>query len=474
MLLKYGLLQLAGRFVPGVIGFVVVALLTRILPPHEFGIFGVVTALIQLIALAGFAWLGLAVMRFATGRADTGRFMASVFAVFWTAVAVIVVAGALSALMPFATGHVGIIATAVFGGIVFALFDLRGAFYASACDFVSPMVLNIARALVGAVVAVAVAYYGGGGLAVSLASSIAALCIIVFFCRSLVKLSPVDANDIRRIYAFGLPVAGGLTLFAVSSWSDRLVLSAYSGAAVVGLYAAATAIVQNTLQLAANAIGSTALPLAVLAHENGGPESGDRQLGQNLVALLGLLLPAGVGLCLLAPNVAAVLVGKDYRPAVVELTPFLVGAAVLSGIRANCVDHCFQLAGTTWHLVAIALLMATVNLGALAVLVPLYAHIGAGIAALITAAAGLIYGVVAARRVYRTHVPFLEIGKVVGATVVMSAILIPMAHFRGIDGLVIQLVAGGITYLAVAFALNLLNLRGVATMALFRRGAPQQ
>jgi O-antigen/teichoic acid export membrane protein len=473
MLIKYSLLQLIGKFVPGLIGFVVVAMLTRLLSPHEFGVFGIATALAQLIVVAGFAWLGLAVMRLATGQVEDPGFRASTLAAFGTAVAVIVVAAAAVCLTPFAAGYAGIVATAVFGGVVFALFDLRGAFYASICDFVSPMALSIARAVVVAAAAVAIAYQGGGGLAVSLGSSIAALCVIAVVCRSFVRLSAVDAKDVRRIYAFGLPLAGGLALFAISSWSDRLVLDAYSGTAVVGLYAAATAIVQNTLQLAANAIGSTALPLAVLAHENGGPEGGDRQLGRNLVALSGLLLPTAVALCALAPNVAEVLVGPDYRAALVALTPFLVGAALISGIRGNCIDHCFHLTGTTWHLIVLAALMAAVNLAMLVLLVPRYAHIGAGIAALVTAASGLCYGIVAARRVYRLHVPFLEISKVLGATAVMAAVLVPIARLRGVDALVIQLMAGGGAYLAAAFAFNLLNLRDIAIMTLSRRGAPQ-
>jgi O-antigen/teichoic acid export membrane protein len=471
MLIKYSLLQLVGKFVPGAIGFVLVALLTRLLSPHEFGVFGLTTALVQLIVLAAFAWIGLAVMRLATGHADDPRFRASALAVFGTATAVIAGAGALFCFAPFASGYAAIVGTAVFGGIVFALFDFRGAFYAAACDFVTPMALGIGRAVVASLAAIAVAYYGWGGLGVSLASSLAALCLIVFACRPFLRPAAVDAENVRRIYAFGFPLAGGLSLIAVSSWSDRFVLDAYSGSAVVGLYAAATAIVQNTLQLAANAIGSTALPLAVLAHENDGPEGGDRQLGRNLVTLLGVLLPAAIGLCVLAPNVAQVLVGPEYRDALVALTPLLVGAALLSGIRGNCVDHCFHLTGTTWHLFALAALMAIINLMLLALLVPPYGHIGAGIAALVTAAAGLCYGVVAARRIYRTHIPFREIGKVIGAAAVMAAVLAPLARFRGIDALALQLTAGLGAYLAAVLAFNPLNLRGAASLALSRRGA---
>ena len=198
----------------------------------------------------------------------------------------------------------------------------------------------------------------------------------------------------------------------MSGWTDRVILGVYSSTAAVGLYAAAAIIIQNTLQLAAQAIGSAAYPLAVVAYESGRRELAVRQLEQNFTVLVGILLPAGVGVCLLAPNIAASLVGRDYHDAVLVLTPLLAAAAVISGIRGNYIDHAFQLGGNTWHYLGISASMMIVNFAALLLLVPRYGYLGAGLASLATAMAGFLHALIASSRVYPMPIPFWNIAKI--------------------------------------------------------------
>jgi len=468
MLARYSLFQLAGKFIPGLIGFGLLGVLTRLLPPEEFGVYGLVTAMVQLIVLAAFTWLGMAVMRLATGRTAAPNFPPAALNVF-AAVCLAVTAGAgVLLLTPIVSGSKGVIAVAVFGAFVFAYFDMRGAFYVASCDFVSPMLLNIGRALASAAVAISIALYGGSGLSVSIGYYVAALAIVLLFASHGRIDGKLHLKEIRQICTFGLPLAGSIGFLAIANLSDRLVLNHYSGTTMVGLYAAATIIVQNTLQLAGNAIGAAAFPLAVLAYDGGVRQTVEQQLGRNLVALLGCLLPGAVGLCLLAPNIAQVLVGKDYREAVVALTPFLAGTTLLSGIRGNFIDHCFHLTRTTWHLLRIAIVMALCNLVSLFLLVPSYGYIGAALAGLITAGVGLVYGMLAARRVYPTGLPLAEIGKVIGATAAMAALLAAINDLRGPEALFAQVFLGGITYSAAVFALNVMNVRHTAITMMSR------
>src|SRR6185437_966052 len=124
------------------------------------------------------------------------------------------------------------------------------------------------------------------------------------------------------------------------------------------------------------AIGSAAYPLAVLAYETGNRVASDRQLEQNFIALLGVLLPGAIGLSLLAPNIVTILVAPGYRQAVVGLTLLLAAAAVIAGMRSNFVDRAFQLTGSTGHYFWIAADMAAVNLAGLLLLVPRYGYRG--------------------------------------------------------------------------------------------------
>ena len=307
MLVKYSLIQLVGKFVPGLLAFAVAAILTRLLSPDDFGALGLSTALAQLVSLAAFGWLGLSVMRLATGRPADAGFAASVLAIFVAIGAGILALVPIAFFLPLTAGQGAIVAAAIFGGIVFAYFDLRSSFLTADFNFLAFLVMNLARAGASAVAALTVAYVMGGGLAVFLALCAATLAVTILFGgrRRVGATSGVNRQAIREICAFGLPISGSLTLFALSGWTDRVILGVDSGTAAVGLYAAAVIIIQNTLQLAAQAIGSAAYPLAIVAYESGRREVAVRQLEQNFTVLFGILLPAGVGVCLLAPNIAA-------------------------------------------------------------------------------------------------------------------------------------------------------------------------
>ncbi|HUJ99441.1 MAG TPA: polysaccharide biosynthesis C-terminal domain-containing protein [Stellaceae bacterium] len=461
MLAKYGSIQLLGRFLPGLIGFVVAAGLTRLLPPAQYGTYGLAWGLSQLFALAVFGWLGLSITRLATGRSVDARFANSVFAVFAVLAAVAGLAGGLSFLLPVAH-HVPAMALAVAAGsIVLAYLDVTSSFLTAALDFRGFLTLNVTRAATSAAVVFGAAYCFHEGLAVFAVSLIATLSVCLWFPRR-VRISVatgVDRQVVARLIGFGMPIAASLTLFALSAWSDRLVLSVEAGIEAVGFYTAATVVVQNSLLMVAQAIGSAAYPLAVLAYDSGNRLVSNRQLEQNFIALVGVLVPGAVGLSLLAPNIVTILVGPSYREAVIHLTPILASAAVISGIRSNFVDHAFQLTGSTWHYFWIAAGMAAVNLVALILLVPRYGYIGAGAAVAVTEFCGLGHALLAAHRVYRLPFPRREAAKVATAVLMMAGALVPFAHFGGGVALLGQVSLGLAVYAVALWSLNLLNLR---------------
>jgi O-antigen/teichoic acid export membrane protein len=470
MLAKYGMIQLFGKIFPGMIGFLVAAVLTRLLAPEQYGVYGLASALAQLIALAGFGWLGLSVTRLATGRPIDGRFATSVFVLFGALAAATGLCGAGAAALPIAPQTEGIVIAAAIGAIVFALFDLRASFLTARFDFVSFLVFNLTRATAAAAVAMATAHFVTDGIAVFLVSCLAVLAVCLIFPRKsgAPGLIRPDRAVIAQVCVFGTPIAGGLTLFALSAWSDRLILGVGAGAAAVGFYTAAAVLVQSTLQMTAQAIGSAAYPLAVVAYDSGSRLVSNRQLEQNFIALLGILLPGGIALSMLAPNLSAVLVGADYRDAVIRLTPLLASSAVISGIRGNFVDHSFQLTGSTWCYLGVSADMAAVNLVALVLLVPRYGYMGAGAAGLLTAVVGFVHAMLVSRRVYRLPFPLQDSAKIVAAALTMALALALLGHLTGAAALCLQISVGLATYLVALCFLNLLNIREVARLMLMR------
>jgi len=470
MLAKYGSIQLLGRFLPGLIGFVVAAGLTRFLTPEQYGIYGLCAALSQLVSLAVFGWLGLSITRMGTGRTGDPRFANSVLAVFAALSAVAGLAGGAALFLPLPAGIALVAPAVVAGGIVLAYLDVASSFLTAALDFTGFLMLNLMRAATGAALVFAAAYLVGKGLAVFFCSLAATTVVCLLFPRGIrfARASGVDRQIVGRLLSFGIPIAGSLCLFSLSAWSDRLILGIDAGIAAVGFYTAATVLVQNSLQLVAQAIGSAAYPLAVLAYETGNRVASDRQLEQNFIALLGVLLPGAIGLSLLAPNIVTILVAPGYRQAVVGLTPLLAAAAVIAGMRSNFVDRAFQLTGSTGHYFWIAADMAAVNLAGLLLLVPRYGYRGAGAAVVLTECAGLVHGLLAARRVYRLPFPARDAAKLAAATLIMALALMPFTRFSGMAAVAGQVLLGLVVYAAGLWSLNLLNLRRTTTSMLLR------
>jgi O-antigen/teichoic acid export membrane protein len=470
MLAKYGSIQLLARFLPGLIGFMVAAALTRMLPPEQYGTYGLVLALSQFAALGIFGWIGLSITRFATGQSVDSRFVNSILAVFVVPATLAILTAGFAFLLPLAPGLAAVAAAAATGSLVFAYFDVNASFLTARLDFGRLLALNVGRAAIGAALMFAAAYYIRDGLAVFAVSLGATVTVCLAFPRAL-RISlrgGIDRKLVARLVRFGMPIAASLCLFALCGWSDRVILSATAGISAVGFYTAATVVVQNSLQMAAQAIGSAAYPLAVLAYDSGNRLASDRQLGQNFVVLIGVLVPAAVGLSVLSPNIVSVLVGPSYRDAVIRLTPLLAFAAVVSGVRGNFVDHAFHLTRSTSHYFWISAGMAPVNLVALVLLIPRFGYMGAGTAVAMTELVGLAHALLAARCVYPMPFPLRDTAKVVAAVLAMAVALVPFAHLSGPAALSGQISLGLTVYALALWCLNLLNLRRAMTSTLLR------
>jgi O-antigen/teichoic acid export membrane protein len=458
VIFRYSLLQILGRFIPGLLAFFLAALLTRYLTPAEYGVYGLMGAIAQFVFIAAFGWLGLAVTRFSTASSSAESLLATAFALFAAISLIALAVGAIIALLGPAPDRGIIIAAAIAGGVTLAFFDLKCSFFSASFKFRKSLWFNVTRAGCGFVFAIAAARVDGSGLGVFLGTCGGVLVAAPFF-RILPRRPPlrIDPQLVLRLLGFGLPLALSLVLFAISAWTDRLVLQEGVGPAAVGYYSAAAVIVQNTVQMIGSAVGSAALPLAVRAYETGRGTSRE-QLEQNLLVLCGCLIPAGIGLAAIAPNMAEVLIGPEFRQEVAAMTPILASAAVFNGVRANFVDHSFHISRKTRQFFWIALVAAIVNLVALLLLVPRYGVMGAAWASLLTAVTAFAHATLAARRAYPLPFPVREMGKLGAAVLMMVVVLEATAAYRGGLALVFQIASATLIYGAAIFSLNLGNL----------------
>jgi O-antigen/teichoic acid export membrane protein len=468
MILRYSLLQLFGRVVPGLLGFVLATLLTRLLSPAEYGAYGLAVAIAQFVFIAVFGWLGLAVTRFLTANPAGASLVAPTLALFALMAGLALVGAGIAAW--FAPGYGLLIGAGVLGGVMLAYFDIKCSFFSAAFRFEALLWLSLTRAKAGFIIAMVVAWFAGSGLLVFLGSC-AGIVVVSPFFRSATRADRYTPapDKIRALVRFGAPLALSLALFSISQWVDRVIVQAEAGGIALGYYSAAAVVVQNTVLMLGTAIGSACLPLAVRAHEVGGYAAARAQLAQNLLVLLACLVPAAVGLAATAPNFAATLIGPDFREAVTTLTPILAASALLNSIRANFVDHAFHVSRATRQFFWIALVAAIVNLAALFLLVPRYGIVGAAIAGLITASTALLHAAIAAQREYALPLPTRDIAKIGIAILAMLCALAVTGSYRGGVALAVQIVSAALVYGVTLLALNLGNVRRTVFGALTAR-----
>ena len=105
-----------------------------------------------------------------------------------------------------------------------------------------------------------------------------------------------------------------------------------------------------------------------------GAESGaaavDRHLMKSAELLLAVVMPAVVGLALVAPNVAALVLGRAFQQSAAQLIPILVFAWLFQTISTQFVQVSFHLAKKPHLMVFQGIGNLVVNIAAMVILVP--------------------------------------------------------------------------------------------------------
>jgi len=206
-------------------------------------------------------------------------------------------------------------------------------------------------------------------------------------------------------------------------------------------------------------VNLAAYPLAIQALEQGGKEAARRQLSKNAIALFAIGLPAMVGLALLAPNIADVVLGKAFRETAAALIPWIAFGVFLSCMRAYHLDLAFQLSQHTVGQIWVALGAAVVNLGLNLWWIPRLGLMGAAYATVVAYAVALGISLFLGRRLFSMPFPTKEAFKIGLAVAGMGGVLWPLRGFRGIGALVAQIAGGVVVYGALILGFNVANAR---------------
>lgn len=349
MLLRQTILYLPAQVVGPIFQFISVVAWTHFLSPESMGVFALVTATQELAYTASLFWFTLYTVRHynSADAAARDKFLASETAVVGgSAVVSLLMVLALSltvdaawSLSLFCAGTTYVITRA----IVTQLSDRARTEH----DTLTYSVLQMSWPVLGLLFGIAfVKLTTPDAAAVLWGYTLAqALSILIAIWRLDVSLRPAraSADVIRAALRYGLPLlAGGIFVWFANN-GLRFIVEHYEGATAVGLVTVGWALGLRAANFAAMLVTAAAFPLAVKRAREGDMADGQRQLERNGVLLLAALLPATVGLWLVAEPFVTLTVAEPFRAMTVAVLPMAILAGVLRNVRIHFGEQVFLL-----------------------------------------------------------------------------------------------------------------------------------
>jgi O-antigen/teichoic acid export membrane protein len=322
------------------------------------------------------------------------------------------------------------------------------------------LVMNLVRACVVFLCAVAAAWLTGAAIWVIVGSTIGIVAGTVAgtAVHQQIGLVGFDRDLASRLLAIGFPLALCMMIDGATLTGVRVITQALGSIESLGQLTAAYLIVQNTLVAIASGIGAAGYQLAIRDFEAGDKLQWRRQMLENGTVLIAVLVPAAVGLMITSSNIARTLLGAAFTLEVAALMPWLAIGTLFGALRGFHLDQAFQLSQRPRQQLAVSAL-AAISTNALAlVLVPIWGAKGASIAFAISMPLSCLHSYFAGARLLKIPIPLEPIVKVTICCAIMALVTGRVAG-EGTTGLIFQVLTGVATYFIAAFALNVLDVR---------------
>jgi O-antigen/teichoic acid export membrane protein len=473
-ILKHAGIYLIARGLPGLIAFVAIPVFSRLLDPAGYGKYALVLATVGLLNALLFQWLRLSLVRYLAAANDNRRALKSTLLTIELAIIVSLAVPAAAVLMiPALVGWRAVALPCLSLLAVQSLFEL---FLEHARAQIEPwryMTLLLSRSVISTALGAGLIVAGMGWWGPVIGLGVGMLLPGAWaYARDWRDAAiSIDRAVLRKVCTYGLPLSMTVALAVVISTSDRFLIAWLIGDNAAGLYSVAVDFTNQTITLLMMVVYLAMFPLAIRAWENEGRQAAEDQMRHNATLLLGVGVPAVIGLAVLSPGLSHVFLGKSFRTAASQIMPLVALGSFLAGLKAYHFDAAFQFVHQTIHQVWIVLVAAVFNLVLNLLVIRRYGINGAAAASVCAYIVSIALTVLVGRRHFALPFPGRALGKVLLAGAAMAAVLVATRSWMGTPVLVAQVVVGALLYGAVLVLTDFLGLRSAAVSRLRRAGA---
>lgn len=275
----------------------------------------------------------------------------------------------------------------------------------------------------------------------------------------------VSWRHVHTLWTYGMPMGLAMLMHLVTQLFDRFLVAGLMDEAAAGVYAVAYAAADRPMMMIFTWLGMSASPLILAAFEHEGPTAAQAAMERLASLILLIVLPAAVGLAMVAEPLSAVLVGREFRGPVVALLPWIAAASLMNGLTVHYLAVPFVLHRRTGLLAATMGAAALLNTALNLLLIPRLGLWGAAVATIVAYAVAATVRYHFGRRWLNLRLPVDDALRCIAATAAMATGLawLPLPH--GAAGLFPSIAVGAIIYATAAWALDAAGCRARVAIA---------
>jgi len=465
LLFKHSSIYILAKLVSGFLAFVALSIYTHLLSPEEYGLYSLIFTGVLLLHNVLFDWLPAGTTRFwSNPKYSKEQFVNTLSRVYFAILGGVFILLIIYSAFNFGKGE----KTADWVYITYiylfalALFTITQNILTASIQPLQYGFYTISYSVLALSFGALFAYLGYGATGVICGIALGSMIpFLLLFKKIWLPQDTTKYNPIlyKRLLIYGMPLALAALIEEITIVTDRFMLAGIHGKADAGLYAVAYDLAGNSLLMIIAAICSSAYPVIISLLNNNTKAEALDYIHKYSVLLLGIAIPATVGLNLVGPNLISLIIDDEFQEPAILLLPWISCAVFLLGIQVCYFNIAFQIAKKNGVSVKVAALIAVVNLVLNYLLIPSMGIKGAAIATLLSFALGCLVSAIIGRKYFALPLPWNDLIKILITSLLMTVCLWNLIDSRGIGWLLVQIFIGIISVFAMMWIFNVLDIR---------------
>ena len=457
MLVRQSIIYALGDVTQALLAMGLIALFTHVMSQDEFGRYAFVLTNVQFGYLLAINWMCTSLVRMYHKATDRKALLGAFLGLFGivTAVGLLVTLGMLPFLESAELKQLALLGYLFF--VAMAWMELNMRLFQARLEAGRQARARVTRSLVSAVLGGGLAWYGWGANGAIIGAIVGTAG--VGLVQSVREWSgvPLGGDSVvrARLRSYGMPLLISFAIGAASNFVGRYVVVAVGGAAMLGIYVLSAELATRASNLSLNPIGSATSSIAYKDVESSDHVTLNQRLRQACILLFGIALPGAAGLAVVAPDVAATLIGPEFRDGTITILPFVGVATFAAAFRRNYLDQAFHLGLKTDQFIWISVVTLATSLATNFWLILQFGLVGAAYAAVLTVFFELLIVFMIGRKAFKLPFPLPDMAKIAVASSIMAACVAAVPLEPGPVALIGKVLTGCAVYGALIMLLDI-------------------